>query len=324
MKAVIYEQYGGPEVLQVREIEKPTPAAGEVLIKLHATALNSYDHRMMHATPFLVRMENGLFKPTKRQVLGMDIAGTVEAVGDGVTDFKPGDAVYSDISPYGTGGLAEYIVVPEGGLALKPERLGFEEAAAVPMAAITALRALRDGGKVQNGQHVLINGASGGVGTFCIQIAKAMDAQVTAVVSTRKVETARRLGADHVIDYKKQDFTQGHERYDVILGVNGYHPLRDYKRALIPEGIYVMVGGDNRQIFEALLLGGLVFAGRGPSQTIVSYEPTQQDLVDVRALIDAGSVSPVVDRTFPLEETAEAMRYFETGQADGKVVITMG
>jgi NADPH:quinone reductase-like Zn-dependent oxidoreductase len=239
MKAIYYTQYGPPDVLSLQEVAKPTPKDDEVLIKIHAAAANAYDWHIMRADPFLARLDRGLFKP-KNNIPGADFAGVVESVGKNVTDFQPGDEVYGDLSPCGDGAFAEYAVAPEKVIAPKPANLSFTQAAAVPMAALTALQALRNVAKVQAGQRVLINGASGGVGTFAVQIAKVLGAEVTAVCSTAKVEMVRALGADHVIDYKKDDFTQGIQRYDVILAVNGYHPLSAYRRVLKPQGIYVM------------------------------------------------------------------------------------
>src|SRR5688572_6664592 len=224
MKAIVYTQYGPPDVLQLKEIEKPTPKDNEVLVKICAASVNAYDWHYMRADPFLVRLMGGLFRPRNPR-LGADIAGRVEAVGSNVTQFRPGDEVYGDLAASGNGAFAEYAAVPEHALVLKPANLSFEQAAAVPMAAVTALQGLRDAGKLQPGQKVLINGASGGVGTFAVQIAKYFGAEVTAVCSTRNIDLVRSLGADHVIDYKRDDFTQNGQRYDLILAVNGYHPL---------------------------------------------------------------------------------------------------
>jgi NADPH:quinone reductase-like Zn-dependent oxidoreductase len=320
MKAIVYTQYGPPDVLSVQEVEKPTPKENEVLIKIHAAAANAYDWHMMRADPFLVRLSAGFFRP-KKNILGADFAGVVEAVGKDVTQFQPGDEVYGDLSPR-DGAFAEYATAPEKAMAPKPANVTFAEAAAVPMAALTALQALRDVAKVQAGQAVLINGASGGVGTFAVQIARVLGAEVTAVCSTAKVEMVRALGADHVIDYKKEDFTQGSKRYDAILAVNGYHPLSAYKRALTPAGIYVMAGGSNRQIFDALLWGSFMSRG-GPKMTTMTAHISQKDLLYLKELIEAGKVKPVIDRCYPLHQTADAIRYLEEGHARGKIVITV-
>lgn len=322
MKAIVNETYGSPDVLQLKEVPMPTPKHGEVLVKIIAAAANAADWHLLRPDPFLVRLEMGLFKPNKT-ILGGDIAGVVEAVGAGVTMFKSGDAVYGDLSGCGMGGYAEYASVPERYLAMKPTNLSFEQAAAIPMAGITALQGLRDAGKVQAGQKVLINGASGGVGTFAVQIAKALGAEVTAVCSTGKVEMVRSLGADYVIDYKKEDFTLGSEKYDLIVAANGYHTLWQYRRVLRPHGIYVMIGGTNAQIFQALLLGPLLsMMGRQQFKTVVA-KPNRADLDLMRALVEEGKVTPMIDRRYPLSEVAEAIRYLERGHAQGKVVINV-
>lgn len=322
MKAIVNETYGSPDVLQLKEVPMPTPKHGEVLVKIIAAAANAADWHLMRPDPFLVRLEMGLFKPNKT-ILGGDIAGVVEAVGAGVTMFKSGDAVYGDLSGCGMGGYAEYASVPERYLAMKPTNLSFEQASAIPMAGITALQGLRDAGKVQAGQKVLINGASGGVGTFAVQIAKALGAEVTAVCSTGKVEMVRSLGADYVIDYKKEDFTLGSEKYDLIVAANGYHTLWQYRRVLRPHGIYVMIGGTNAQIFQALLLGPLLsMMGRQQFKTVVA-KPNRADLDLMRALVEEGKVTPMIDRRYPLSEVAEAIRYLERGHAQGKVVINV-
>ncbi|MEZ4719617.1 MAG: NAD(P)-dependent alcohol dehydrogenase [Caldilineaceae bacterium] len=293
-----------------------------MLIQVHAAALNAYDWHILRADPFLARFARGLFKP-KHNIPGADVAGVVAAVGRSVTQFQPGDAVYADLSPSGDGAFAEYACVPERFAALKPANLTFEEAASVPMAAVTALQALRDVAKVQPGQRVLIAGASGGVGTFAVQIAKVLDLDVTAVCSTRKTEMVRALGADHVIDYTQEDFSESGRQYDVILGINGYRPLADYKRALTPHGIYVMVGGTNSQIFQALLLGSLRSMGSDRTMTTVTMKPNQADLLYMKELIEAGKVKPIIDRCYPLAETAGAFRYLEEGHAKGKIVISV-
>lgn len=322
MKAIVNETYGLPDVLQLKEVPKPTPRYDEVLVKIIAAAANAADWHLLRPDPFLVRLEMGLFKPNKT-ILGGDIAGVVEAVGAGVTMFKSGDAVYGDLSGCGMGGYAEYVSVPERYLAMKPTNLSFEQAAAIPMAGITALQGLRDAGKVQAGQKVLINGASGGVGTFAVQIAKVLGAEVTAVCSTGKVEMVRSLGADYVIDYKKEDFTLGSEKYDLIVAANGYHTLWQYRRVLRPHGIYVMIGGTNAQIFQALLLGPLLsMMGRQQFKTVVA-KPNRADLDLMRALVEEGKVTPMIDRRYPLSEVAEAIRYLERGHAQGKVVINV-
>lgn len=255
MKAMVYTRYGPPEVLHLQEVARPVPQENEVLVSVHATALNAADWHFLSADMFLIRfVPGGLFKPA-HTILGADIAGRVEAVGGAVTQFRPGDEVFGDISGCGWSGLAEYICAREDVLVSKPAGLTFEQAAAVPMAAVTALQGLRDEGQIRPGQKVAINGASGGVGTFAVQIAKAFGAEVTAVCSSRNVDLVRSLGADHVIDYTQEDFTRNGQSYDLILAANGYHPISNYKRALSPQGIYVMAGGSMAQIFQAMLLG---------------------------------------------------------------------
>lgn len=322
MKAIINTTYGSPDVLRLVELETPTPAADEVLIRVHAAAVNAYDWHLLRADPFLVRLTMGFFRP-RNPMLGADVAGQIVAIGRDVTQFKPGDEIYGDLSACGNGGFAEYVAVPEKYVARKPASLTFEQAAAVPMAAVTALQGLRDVGSVQPGHKVLINGASGGVGTFAVQIAKALGAEVTAVCSTSKIDLTQSLGADHVIDYAKEDFTRNGRQYDLILAVNGDRSLGDYERVLMPNGTYAMVGGSNSQIFQALLRGPIKSRSGGKRFTTVSAKPNQADLEVMNDLIETGRVRPVVDRCYPLSETAEALRYVEAGHARGKVVITI-
>jgi len=320
MKAIIYTEYGSPDVLRLSEVAKPAPRDNEVLVKVMATGLNAADRYKLSGKPFIARLMTGGARRPKHTILGADVAGVVEAVGRGVTRFRPGDAVYGDLSGVGSGGLAEYVGAPEGVWARKPEGISFEQAAAVPMAAVTALQGLRDKGQLRAGQRVLVHGASGGVGSFAVQIAKALGGEVTAVCSARNVDMARALGADHVIDYTREDFAQNGQRYDIVLAVNGYRPIGDYQRALAPGGVYVMVGGAMKQIFQALLLGpALSRRGRVAS---VTAKPNSADLAAVGELLQAGQVRPVIDRCYPLEEAAEAFRYLEKEHARGKVVIT--
>jgi len=323
MKAVVYTEYGTPDVLRLQEVEKPTPKDDEVLVKVQAASVNISDWYLLTGKPFLVRLMTGGLRNPKDTILGADIAGTVEAVGSKVTRFKPGDAVFGDTSERGRGGFAEYVCAPEDALVLKPARLTFEEAAAVPMAAVTALQGIRNKGQIQRGQKVLVNGASGGVGTFAVQIAKAFSAEVTAVCSTRNVDTARAIGADHVIDYTQEDFTQNGQRYDWIIAANGYRPILEYRRALSPNGTYVMTGGTMRQIFQAMLLGPFLSMFGGKKMANVAATPSQQDLAFVNGLLEAGKVIPVIDRCYPLQQTAEALRYLGEGHAKGKVVVAV-
>jgi NADPH:quinone reductase-like Zn-dependent oxidoreductase len=321
MKAIVYTKYGSPDVLQLKEVEKPTAKENEVLIKVHAASINAYDWHLLRGKPFLVRLMGfGLLKP-KNKIPGADIAGRIEAVGRSVTQFQPGDEVFG----CGRGAFTEYVCVREDRLALKPANISFEEAAAVPVAALTALQALRDKGQIQTGQKVLINGASGGVGTFAVQIAKSFGAEVTAVCSTRNLDIARSIGSDHVIDYTQENFTKNVERYDLILVANGNHSVFEYKRALSPNGICVMAGGGGStvQIFQDMLLG--LWISKTGSKKMDSFMANinQRDLAFIKELLEAGKVSPVIDRRYPLSEVAEAIRYLEEGHARGKVVITM-
>jgi NADPH:quinone reductase-like Zn-dependent oxidoreductase len=322
MKAIVYEKYGPPDVLQLTEVEKPAPKEDEVLIKIHAAAINKGDWYALTGKPFMARIE-GLLKP-KDKILGMDVAGRVEVVGRNVKQFQPGDEVFGDISWCGKGAFAEYVSVPENVLALKPANLSFEEAATAPVAAVVALQGIRDTGQIQPGQKVLINGASGGVGTFAVQIAKYYGAEVTAVCSTGKIDMVRSIGADHVIDYTKEDFTQNGQLYDLIIGVNGYRSLSDYKRALSPKGTYVCTGGTLAQLFTSMLLGPLMSKKGGKQlRSLGTVQQSQKDLVVVKELLEASKVVPVIDRRYTLSEVPEAFRYFGEGHAKGKVVISV-
>ena len=319
MKAIVFYKYGSPDVLKLAEVEKPTPKDDEVLVKIHAASVNAYDWHFLTADIFLIRlMGGGLLRP-KNNRLGADIAGRIKAVGGNVRQFKPGDEVFGTIQ----GGFAEYACASENALALKPTNLSFEEAAAVPMAGVTALQGLRDQGQIQPGQKVLIQGASGGVGTFAVQIARVFGAEVTAVCSTRNVDQARSLGAEHVIDYTQEDFTRNGQQYDLILAVNGYHPISAYQRALTPRGIYVVAGGKPAQLFQGMLLGPRMSKTGGKKISFLSAKVSKKDLVFLKELLETGKIIPVIDRSYPLSEAAEALRYLGTGHAKGKVVITM-
>src|SRR3989440_3023595 len=287
MKAMVYHTYGSPDVLKLEEVQKPVPQDDEVLIKVHATSVNAGDWHLLRAKPFLMRlMGYGLLKP-KNTILGSDIAGRVEAVGRNVKQFQSGDEVFGNTAKYGFGGFAEYVAVPENALVLKPTHISFEEAAAVPQAALTALQGLRDKGQIQKGQKVLINGAGGGVGTFAVQIAKSFGAEVTAVCSTRNLDMVRSIGADQVIDYTQEDFTQNGQRYDLILAANGYHPISDYKRALRPKGTYVMTGGSTAQVFQAMLLGPLISMTGSKKMGNLMAKLNQKDLAFMKELLEA-------------------------------------
>ena len=318
MKAIVYTEYGSPDVLQFKEVAKPMPKANEVLIKIHAASANPADWHLMRAEPFLARFANGLLKP-KNTRLGADVAGRVEAVGSKVTQFQLGDEVFGEMHLDVLGTFAEYLCAPEALLALKPAKLTFEQAAAVPLAAFTALQGLRDKGQIQPGQKVLINGASGGVGTFAVQIAKAFGAaEVTGVCSTRNLDLVRSIGADHVIDYSKEDFTQNGQRYDLIFDAVGNRSVTDLRRALTPNGICAVAGFTSlSRLFQVMLLGGKQIG------LMATANANQKDLLIIKDLLEAGKVVPVIDRTYPLAQTADAIRYLETGRARGKVVITV-
>ncbi|MCL4263292.1 MAG: NAD(P)-dependent alcohol dehydrogenase [Anaerolineae bacterium] len=319
MKAIIYQKYGSPDVLELQEVAKSTPHENQLLIKVQAASINAGDWRMMRADPFLIRLGGGFLRP-KDSRLGSDVAGRVEAVGANVKQFQPGDEVFGCAH----GSFAEYVLARETKLALKPANVTFEVAAAIPVAALTALQGLRDAGEIQPGQQVLIQGASGGVGTFAVQLAKHFGAEVTAVCSTRNLDMVRSLGADQVIDYTKEDFTRNPQRYDLMLAVNGYHALAAYKRALKPQGIYVCAGGTMPQFFQAILLGSLMSKSGGQKMGSMGMAKViQEDLVYLGELLQTGQISPVIDRSYPLSETAEAFRYVEDKHAQGKVVITI-
>ncbi len=324
MKAIVYAKYGSPDVLEFKAVEKPTPKDKEVLVKIHAASANPLDWHLMRATPFLARLENGLLKP-KETRLGADFAGRVEAVGSGVTQFQPGDEVMGDNFGRGLGAFAEYVCVHEDVVALKPANVSFEAAAAVPTAALTALQGLQNKGHIQAGQKVLINGASGGVGTFAVQIAKAFGAEVTGVCSTRNMDRVRSIGADHVIDYTQEDFTRNGQQYDLIYCAVGNRSLSDYLRALAPQGVCVIAGFTTLPLlFSHMILGPRRSKTGGKRIGLMeTVKPNPKDLAFMNTLLESGKVVPVIDRCYPLSETAEAIRYLEAGHAKGKVVITV-
>lgn len=323
MKAITFTKYGSPAVLALKDVEKPTPEDNEVLIKVRAASVNAGDWHLMRGDPFLIRLGSGLRKP-KVKILGADMAGQVEAVGRNVTQFQAGNAVFGDISGYGFGAFAEYVAVPESALALKPAHSTFEQAAAVPAAALTALQGLRNHGQIQPGHKVLINGASGGVGSFAVQIAKALGAEVTGVCSTGKMEMVRSIGADHVIDYTREDFTQSGQRYDLILAVGGNLSISAYKRALTPTGVYVMIGGSSMsQFFQTMILGPWMSMTSTRKMGLMLVKANQPDLVFLSELLAAGKIIPVIDKQYPLAEVPGAIQYLEAGRAQGKVVITV-
>ena len=322
MKAIVYCDYGSPDVLKLEDVEKPTPGDDQVLIKVRAASVNPYDWHLMRGMPYIVRLQAGLRKP-KVIRLGVDFAGKVEAVGRNVTRFKPGDEVFGG----STGAFAEYVAVREDRAAVvpKPPNLSFEQAASVPIAAITALQALRNRGKVQPAQKVLINGASGGVGTFAVQIAKSFGAEVTGVCSTRNVEMVRSIGADHVIDYTKEDFTKGGQRYDVLLDNVGNRLLSECRSVLNPQGKYIMIGGESGRWLDPLprMIAARVMARFVRQEMgMMLAHVTKEDLTTLGDLMQSGKVTPVIDRRYKFSEVPAAIRYLEQGHARGKVVIT--
>ena len=314
MKAILYTEYGSPDVLQFKDVEKPVPADNEVLIKVYAASANPLDWHSMRGAPFLARVEFGLQRPRDPR-LGADVAGRVEAVGKNVTQFQIGDEVFGDIFK---GSFAEYACTSEKLLAAKPANSSYEAAAAVPVAALTALQGLRDKGQIRSGQKVLINGASGGVGTFAVQIAKSYGTEVTGVCSARNLDLVRSIGADHVIDYTKEDFTNNGQRYDLIFDTIGNLSVSGCQRALSPNGICAIAGFTTMfHLFQVMLFGGKKV---GMMETA---KADKKDLLFIKELLETGKVVPVIDRTYPLNETAEAIRYLETSRARGKVVITV-
>jgi NADPH:quinone reductase-like Zn-dependent oxidoreductase len=320
MKAIVYERYGPPDVLRLQDVEKPSPDENQVLVKVHASSINAGDYFAMGGKPFLFRFFSGGYLKPKNTRLGIDVAGQVEAVGENVKRFRPGDEIFGCRN----GAFAEYVCAREGLLVLKPANISYEQAAAVPWAALVALQTMRDAGEIQPGQKVLVQGASGGVGSFAVQIAKAFDAEVTAVCSTRNLDMARSIGADHVIDYTREDFTKNEQRYDLIIAINGYHSLSAYKRALNPQGIYVCGGGTLGQILQAMLFRSLASRKGGKQMRLMGRAKViREDLVFLAKLLEEGRIVPVIDRSYPLREIAEAMRYVEDTHARGKVIITM-
>ncbi len=324
MKAIVYTRYGPPEVLELRQVAKPQPAEGQVLVKIQAASANALDYRRFEMTSAFGRlMDAALFKSTGK-VLGADIAGTVEAMGANVTQFQPGDEVFG-LSVGSVGGFAEYACAAETRLVRKPANVSFEAAAATPIAALTALQGLRNTGRIAAGQQVLVYGASGGVGTFAVQIAKAVGAEVTAACRTRNLDMVRSIGADHVIDSTREDFARGPRRFDLIAAVNGYRSILTYRRALKPGGMYVLLGGSMPQIFQSMLLGPLISKLGDRKMTFMGItEANLQDLLYLAELLEAGKIVPIIDRCYPLGETAQAIRYLVDEHARGKVVITIG
>lgn len=320
MKAIVFTRHGSPDVLQLNEVEKPSPKENQLLIKVHAAALNALDSHLLRGVPYVARLIDWLGKP-KLKTPGVDLAGRVEAIGNAVTRFKVGDEVFGS----GRSAMAEYAVTLESRVALKPATVTFETAAAVSVAGLTALQGLRDYGEIKSGQQVLIHGAGGGVGTFAVQIAKSFGVEVTAVCGTKNLEMVRSIGADHVIDYTQQDFTRIGKRYDLIMTVNGYHPNSAYRRALNHRGIFVQAGASKAHIpkamLQALLLGPLMSLTSKQKFRFFLARVKQEDLFYLSRLLESGALKPVIDRCYPLSETAEAIRYLEQWHSQGKIII---
>ncbi|MGB3827378.1 MAG: NAD(P)-dependent alcohol dehydrogenase [Ornithinimicrobium sp.] len=321
MKAVIAPTYGGPETLEVRDVDTPTPEADEVLIRVHAASLNAADWHVLRADPFFVRMSFGLRRP-KIKGLGADVAGVVEAVGEAVTEYRVGDEVLGELGACGFGACAEYVAAPTKYLTHKPAEITFAQAASLPMAGVTALQALRDQAGVQPGESVLIHGASGGVGSFAIQIAKTLGARVSALGSAGKMAQMSALGADEVIDYTTTDAFAGGRTWDVIIGVNGFRPLSTYRAALNPGGRYLMIGGTGKQMFQGVVLGRLASRG-GKSLGSVMAKVSPERLSAVARMAQSGQLKTVIDRTFPLAESADALRHLEEGHSHGKTIVSV-
>jgi NADPH:quinone reductase-like Zn-dependent oxidoreductase len=321
MKAVVMESYGSPEVLELRDVAKPTPRAGEVLVRVHAASINDWDWGLLHGVPFIFRIFYGPFTP-KVKIIGGDLAGRVEAVGRDVKTFKPDDEVYGDLCMSGFGALAEFVCAPEECLAHKPARMTFEQAAAIPQAGMLAVQGLIDVGRIQSGQKLLLNGAGGGVGTFALQMAKLYDVEVTVVDKPGKLKMLRDLGADHVIDYSQQDFTKSDKAYDLILDVKTTRSPFAYARALKPKGTYVTVGGSIPYILQVVVLGPLISRLNNKHIRIVGLKPNK-DLAYMNELFEAGKMTPVIEGPYKLAEVREAFRLFGTGDHKGKIIVTM-
>ena len=322
MKAIVYTEYGGPSVLRLEELEKPTPKDDEVLIKIHAASVNDWDWGLLRDKPFANRLiYSGLLKP-KIQILGCEIAGEVELVGRNVKEFQPGDEVLGDISRCRWGGFAEYVCARSNAVVLKPDSMTFDEAAAIPQAALLALQGLQDRGQIKPGQKVLINGAGGGAGTFAIQIAKSFGTEVTGVDNTRKLDIMRSIGADHVIDYTQENFSKNDKRYDLILDFAAYHSILNYSRALNPKGVYIIAGGSTLIFQQVIFIGPLILTTTNKKMIFLMHKPNE-GLAFIIKLFKDGKLKPVIDKSYPLSEVPEALRYFGEGKARGKVIITM-
>jgi NADPH:quinone reductase-like Zn-dependent oxidoreductase len=323
MKAIVQTDYGSTDQLRLTEVDRPTVPDNGVLLKVHAASVNSGDWRLMRGTPFPIRlMFGGILKP-KIKTLGMDVAGRVEAIGQDVTQFRVGDEVFGDLSICGYGAFAEYVCATEATLVHKPANVSFEQAATVPVAALAALQALRDCGQLQSGQKVLINGAAGGVGSFAVQIAKVLGAEVTAVYSTKKLAMMSSIGIDYVIDYNQTDITKNEQQYDLILDVAAYRSVFDYLPILKPTGSYVLIGGSIARLFQVMLFGAWISRIGGRKVQCLVSKPNQADLVILRDLLEAGKIVPFIDRCFNLSEVPAAINYLEQRQVLGKVAISI-
>lgn len=319
MRALVYTKYGSPEVLQLKEIAKPTPKENEVLVKIHATAVNDYDWSMIRGKPYLYRLLYGILKP-KHQIPGMELAGTIEALGTNADSFKIGDAVYGDISEYGFGSFAEYVCINEKALTLKPIKMSFEEAASIPHAAMLAVQGLLDIGRLQKGQKILINGAGGGMGTFALQIAKLYDAEVTGVDTGDKLKMMKELGFDYIIDYKKKDFTKNKQGYDLILDAKTTRSTFRYLKSLNPNGKYVTVGGYLNRLIPIIILKPWISVFSNKRVHIVALKPNK-DLEYINEIFTAGKIKPVIDGPYELSEVPGLIQYFGEGEHIGKITI---
>ncbi len=322
MKAIYCPKYGNSSILELRDVEKPSVGKNSVLVKVKVASINAGDWHLMRGDPFLIRLFFGLKKP-KFPILGVDLAGEVEAIGANVTAFQVGDRVVGDMSNCGYGAFAEYTSASQKSLVKIPDEMSYEIAASLPTAGVTALQGLRNIGGIQSGQKVLINGASGGVGSFAVQIAKALGATVTAVCSTRNLEMVKTLGADTIVDYKKENFTQDSKLYDLIYAVNGYHPITEYSRCLNDRGTYVMSGGSNKQMSEVMVRGPLLSRKNGKNFKNYVVKPSQDDLQFLINLYNEGKISPVISKVFSFDEIPKAIEYIEEGKASGKIVVNI-
>jgi len=321
MKAVVYNEYGLSEVLTPKEVNRPVPKDTEVLIKVHAVSINDWDWGLLRGKPFVNRMMAGIIKPSNNKILGSDIAGIVVAIGKNVSLYKQGDKVFGDLSAAGFGGFAEYVCAPCQALTLKPESMSFEQAAAIPQAAVLALQAVQDKRPKQTALKVLINGAGGGSGSFAIQIAKSFGDEITAVDCRSKFELMKDLGADHLIDYRTEDFTRNGKTYDLIIDMMGYHTIFDYQRSLKKKGRYVMVGGGSSLMFQTLFIGSLISLFTAKKLAILPHEPNK-NMTDLLALFNAGKMEVTIDKCFSLTELQHAMKYFGERKSRGKVIIS--